>query len=243
MTFSLLGLNSYEEKVYRAVIEAGKGSAATLSRASGVPYGRVYDVLSSLETKGLIKIVPEPTKQYIPANPDTLRQILSQRKKELEALEKDLDTMKAKYQTEVAEPVQIAHGKGNFYRLLKGIQESVFDYSIKYTSKMRPEWKRSVIEKKKDGVDVRTLTRYTDETKSSVQQWLAVQKQIRAFENEGVACALSDGGVVIGLLKSNTTVVIRDQAFTSVMKRLFLAAYNQAPEILKENSRQRKDKT
>ena len=170
MTFSLLGLNSYEEKVYKAVIELGKASAAALSKQSGVPYGRVYDVLSSLETKGLIKIVPEPTRQYIPANPDALKQILFQRKKELEALEKDLDTMRAKYQTEFAEPVQIAHGKGNFYRLLKGIQEGVFDYSIKYTSKMRPEWKRKVIEMKKEGVDVRTLTRYTDETRSSLQQ-------------------------------------------------------------------------
>ncbi len=243
VTLSLLGLNSYEERVYRAVIELGKGSAAILSQASDVPYGRIYDVLSSLEAKGLIKIIPEPTKHYIPASPDALKHVLLQRKRELEALEKELNTIKAKYQTGVAEPVQIAHGRGNFYRLLKSVPGSTFDYSIKYTSKMKPEWKRKAIDRKKAGVDVRTLTRYDKDTKSSVRQWLAVQKQIRAFENEGVACALRDGGAVIGLLKSNTTIVIRDPAFTSVMKRLFLAAYNHAPEIPKEKVHQRKDGT
>ena len=37
--------------------------------------------------------------------------------------------------------------------------------------------------------------------------------------------------VMIGLIKSNVTLLIRDKAFVEVMRRMFLATYEQAESI------------
>jgi len=48
------GLNEYESKVYFAASRASPSSASNISRVSGVPRARVYDVLRSLEVKGFV---------------------------------------------------------------------------------------------------------------------------------------------------------------------------------------------
>ncbi len=48
------GLNEYESKVYYAASKASPSSASNISKSSGVPRARVYDVLRSLEVKGFV---------------------------------------------------------------------------------------------------------------------------------------------------------------------------------------------
>jgi sugar-specific transcriptional regulator TrmB len=48
------GLNSYETKLWIALLSRGVSSASELSDISGVPRSRTYDVLDSLEKKGFI---------------------------------------------------------------------------------------------------------------------------------------------------------------------------------------------
>ena len=50
----LLGLNSYEAKAYLTLIMRGASKATVIARESGIPQQRIYDVLRSLESKGLI---------------------------------------------------------------------------------------------------------------------------------------------------------------------------------------------
>ncbi len=40
-----LGLSEYEARAYRSLLGAGPTTAKELSDASGIPIGRVYDVL------------------------------------------------------------------------------------------------------------------------------------------------------------------------------------------------------
>jgi len=69
MDLSELGLTQNETKAYETLLHKGKSTAAELSKDSGVVYGRIYDVLASLESKGLIKIIPEKTKKFVPSDP------------------------------------------------------------------------------------------------------------------------------------------------------------------------------
>jgi HTH-type transcriptional regulator, sugar sensing transcriptional regulator len=48
------GLNSYEAKIWTALLSRGVSSAGELSDISNVPRSRTYDVLESLERKGFI---------------------------------------------------------------------------------------------------------------------------------------------------------------------------------------------
>jgi sugar-specific transcriptional regulator TrmB len=50
------GLNSYEAKLWAALLSRGTSTAGELSDISSVPRSRTYDVLESLETKGFIQL-------------------------------------------------------------------------------------------------------------------------------------------------------------------------------------------
>lgn len=50
------GLKEYEAKAYSSLIFANELTAAELSRIADIPQPRIYDVLSSLESKGLVEI-------------------------------------------------------------------------------------------------------------------------------------------------------------------------------------------
>ena len=61
-----LGLNDYEVRAYLALLERGRGKPVDVARWSGVPLGRIYDVLRSLESKGLVARVD---REYEPLDP------------------------------------------------------------------------------------------------------------------------------------------------------------------------------
>src|SRR3989338_6588951 len=48
------GLNSYESKLWTALLSRGVSTAGELSDIANVPRSRTYDVLESLEKKGFI---------------------------------------------------------------------------------------------------------------------------------------------------------------------------------------------
>jgi HTH-type transcriptional regulator, sugar sensing transcriptional regulator len=64
------GLNSYESKLWIALLSRGVSTAGELSDISNVPRSRAYDVLESLEKKGFIVVkVGKPIK-YLAVNPN-----------------------------------------------------------------------------------------------------------------------------------------------------------------------------
>ncbi|MDS0279639.1 TrmB family transcriptional regulator [Halomicroarcula sp. S1AR25-4] len=81
---SELGLSSYEEKVYRTLLVTGAVTAAELSDISGVPKGRIYDVLNGLEARKLIRLQSNDPNQYVAVQPDTVvDRLLAERAYEL----------------------------------------------------------------------------------------------------------------------------------------------------------------
>src|SRR5574342_563805 len=64
------GLNSYEAKLWTALLSRGIATAGELSDIAGVPRSRSYDILESLEKKGFaITKLGKPIK-YIAVPPD-----------------------------------------------------------------------------------------------------------------------------------------------------------------------------
>ncbi len=55
-TLRVIGLTEYETKIYLTLISANHLTASELSDSSGVPYSRVYDVISVLKEKGWVEI-------------------------------------------------------------------------------------------------------------------------------------------------------------------------------------------
>lgn len=79
-----LGLSSYEEKAYRTLLVTGAVTAAELSDTSGVPKGRIYDVLNGLEARKLIWRQSSDPNRYVAVQPETVvDRLLAERAYEL----------------------------------------------------------------------------------------------------------------------------------------------------------------
>ena len=64
-----LGLVDYEIKVYMTLLSNGPMNYRVLVQESGVPTGRIYQVLSTLESKGFIEVDQEKTKLFRAVEP------------------------------------------------------------------------------------------------------------------------------------------------------------------------------
>jgi len=93
-----IGLTEYEIAVYLSLLENGPSTASQASKDAGVPYSKIYDVLTSLEAKGWVEVENTRPKRYFPKPPSesleatrltiesTLQSNLSQARGELEPL-------------------------------------------------------------------------------------------------------------------------------------------------------------
>ncbi len=104
--FQRLGLNSYEAKVYLALLERDSLSVGEISRISQVPRARAYDILDSLAGDGLAVLKPGKHKRYSAADPDSFRErLVSQNEKHSAELRKTIDsvtlTLKRKFESAI----------------------------------------------------------------------------------------------------------------------------------------------
>ncbi len=230
----VLGLNKYEFQAYQSLIKLGKSSAPQISKVSNVPYGRIYDILSSLESKGYIKTITGKTKQFIASDPIEIIKLIRNKKKELENLEVEFGKLEQIYDTREEEPVIVVKGNRNFHRLLKEKPDAKkYRYTIKFNSMINPEWVQGYKNKLKKKVDIKNLVRFDETTKKNVMKWKDVLPEIKAIENEGVLMSLIDDHyVMIGLITSNCTVVIKNEALCKILKKMYLATYEKA-EVIK----------
>ncbi len=74
------GLNSYEAKIWTALLSRGVSTAGEISEIANVPRSRSYDVLESLEKKGFIVMKIGKPIQYIAVPPE---EVLNRVKKDL----------------------------------------------------------------------------------------------------------------------------------------------------------------
>ncbi len=76
------GLNSYESKLWAALLSRGISTAGELSDIANVPRSRSYDVLESLEKKGFIMMkIGKPIK-YIAVSPTEVLERVKKRIKD-----------------------------------------------------------------------------------------------------------------------------------------------------------------
>jgi sugar-specific transcriptional regulator TrmB len=74
-------LNSYEAKVWIALLGRGITSAGELAELTGVPRSRTYDILESLERKGLVIMRLGKPIKYISLNP---KEVIDKLKKQVD---------------------------------------------------------------------------------------------------------------------------------------------------------------
>lgn len=90
-----LGLTQYEARAYVALVRRAGSTPAEVAKVAGVPRPRIYDVIASLETKGLASERPGRTARFVATPPDEATSILmGSHRERLQLLEADADAVR-----------------------------------------------------------------------------------------------------------------------------------------------------
>ena len=74
-----LGLTGYEIKVYLSLLGSGSMTASDVSKKSGVPYSKIYEVLNTLEDKGWLESDSSRPQKFFPKSPLTALEAMRMR--------------------------------------------------------------------------------------------------------------------------------------------------------------------
>ena len=78
-----IGMTSYEIKTLLALLEIEKSTAAGISKLSGVPYSKIYEILGTLEKKSWIRSDESRPTIYMINSPETGVNVIQQNTEEL----------------------------------------------------------------------------------------------------------------------------------------------------------------
>lgn len=122
-----MGFNTYEAKVYLALLKHHPATGYEISKESGVPQARAYDTLKALESNHVVVALGGKPLQYTPVNPDELLDRWERTYKgNIGFLRETLPTLA----NETVEPVINLRGNESIYRhaceLIDHAEESIF---------------------------------------------------------------------------------------------------------------------
>ncbi|MBN1645073.1 TrmB family transcriptional regulator [Candidatus Woesearchaeota archaeon] len=182
------GLNSYEAKLWTALLSRGTATAGELSDIANVPRSRSYDVLESLERKGFVIMRLGKPIKYIAVSP---AEVLERVKKfVLDDADRQSKTLEKLRKTEVFTELNALHkqgvdtvdpmdlsgvikGRGNIYSYLNSLFKNSKNSIIIMTTdtgfaKKAESLKNSLNKAKERGVKIKILAPISKTNKSAV---------------------------------------------------------------------------
>jgi sugar-specific transcriptional regulator TrmB len=182
MTISLseLGLNKYEERVYLTLIEEGVSSAKNISDITGIPYGKVYEVMNNLSSKGFLIILPTKPMKFQAVSPKeavlNAKKSMSEKLEKLESkMIKELEPLFAKTK-KFSEPKSmfwVINGRSNvnnkIEELIKKSKESVNIVTSENGLKRLVMFRDLLKSANKRGVKIKVNATLTNENKQDVK--------------------------------------------------------------------------
>jgi sugar-specific transcriptional regulator TrmB len=169
-----LGLNKYEAKVYLTLISEGISTAKNISDITGIPYGKVYEIINSLAGKGFALVLPSKPMKCQAISP---REAITAAKKDVhekfEKLEKQIEQQLEPIFTESKKFVEpkgvfwIINGRSNIIKKIEElIQKAKSNISIHCSANGLSRLilhKEALEEAKNRGVTVNIATTVTKE--------------------------------------------------------------------------------
>lgn len=122
-----IGLNTYEAKVYLALLKHHPATGYEISKNANVPQARAYDTLKALETQKMVVVTGGKPTTYIPVPPE---EILNRFEKQYQGSIDYLRTSLPSYTVESIEPVHNLRGEAPIYsharEMIEGARETIF---------------------------------------------------------------------------------------------------------------------
>jgi len=209
------GLNTYESKLWTALLSRGVSTAGELSDIANVPRSRSYDVLESLEKKGFVvmklgkpikylAVAPEEVVERVKKNMHNEASERIQRLEELKTTDVIAELNALHDQgIELIEPADLSgslRGRHNLYNhlehVIKGANHSVTLMTTSQGLMRKADSLLPVLEKlKKRGVQVRIAAPLTKENKDSVRE-LSKVAEVRHADSNARFCIVDNKDLV-----------------------------------------------
>jgi sugar-specific transcriptional regulator TrmB len=185
-------LDKYESLVYVALLKIGLSTSSVISKKSGVPYGRIYSVLFSLESKGFIKIYQGMPKRFMAIEPRiVLNKIIDEKMKEItyskektDKIIQELEKIKKGKLEKPLEKIQIIEGKKNYLNLSVKLHEGAKEewrtiHGLPLYEPHLEAYKKAI----KRGIKTRILTCLTEKNIKNLEIWKKTGAEIRHLDN------------------------------------------------------------
>ncbi len=190
-------LTEYEKRVYLALLKLNESKASEISRKSGIPQSRIYDVLDSLESKGFVEIfLSEPKKYKVIDIRIAINNFINLKEEEFKKLKEMTNSIKLNIQNVPKEGVWLLKGKDAWdrkaYEMIKRTKKeelyfigSYFTFSYGLAKLENELTKR--------GVKFRMLCCVNKENVEELNKFLKYQKtQIRHYPLNDIDFAVHD---------------------------------------------------
>ena len=242
------GLNSYEAKIWTALLSRGVSSAGELSDISNVPRSRTYDVLESLERKGFILMkLGKPIKYMAIPPADVINVIKKKIKEDSDKQEKQMEDLKTSeilvelmtlhtQGIETIEPtdlVGLLKTRGNVYdyidTIMKNAETSVCIMTTHEGMKRKADQMKKTFKKLAEkNIEVRALVTQNKDNEKLAQE-LKGLIEMRTTANTNARFVLVDDKHLVFMITNDKDVHpdyevgvwIKTDYFTAALKEMF----------------------
>jgi len=241
------GLNSYEAKLWTALLSRGISTAGELSDISNVPRSRTYDVLESLERKGFIIMkIGKPIK-YIAVDPGEVlervkKKISEDAKRNIESMEKlrndnilkELNLLHNQG-VELVEPNDLSgslKGRTNVYNqmetMIKSAESSIVIMTTAEGLKRKADmFKNHLTKAKKRGVDIKIAAPITPDNEKDAKELSSIA-EVKHVEKINARFCVVDGKELAFMLMGenvepsfDTGIWVNTDFFASALQNMF----------------------
>jgi sugar-specific transcriptional regulator TrmB len=172
-----IGLTQNEIKVYLTLLELGESKTGEILKKSRLNSGRIYEILNSLQEKGLVSfILKSGVKYFSPADPKRVNDYLNLKKKAIEKQEQDYNKI--------------------LPELLKKVSESKTESKIEVFSGykgMKTAWKKELNFSKKETIYILGVMTSKDYSKKVWNYFTRVHRKERGKKGYKIKKLLSLG--------------------------------------------------
>lgn len=249
------GFSKYESLAYITLLHNGQLTAGEVSRKAGIPQGKIYSVLDSLEKRGYCSVILGSVKNYRLVNPQLAFSDLLQKQKnslkELEELQKELETSYISQERASSDFFQVLTSKvgqvEKFDDLIRRTGRNLYSFNKKpyatgFTRTLGEikEASRPLEDIIKSGARAQAI--FEAETGANRQPFInmvsyyqEIGEEIRICDKLPLKMLLIDGNVAMVSLRSNdatkfklTSMVVEHTDLTNALEEIFMLYWSKS---------------
>ena len=253
-----IGMTEYEAKVYQALLQQETISASDLVLMSGVPRGRIYDVINQLISKGFCITILGTIKKFKAEDPETaIKNLIEQEKKKEVLMLEIARNLQAKYNNKKESPatfdyINVLTSKQSQINKFQELEESAKKFILTFnkkpyviiTASMKEirsfsEPQRKII---KRGVKTKGIYEADSDTDENFEIWIRyfeeIGEEVRICRELPLKMLISDESKVMLSLHSEhhdkfnlLSMVVEHSDLTNALIKLFYFYWNSSYSI------------